>query len=167
MFGWVRGYLQRLGIGDPGSPSGAGLVALHRAQTERVAYENIDIFLGRPQVIAPAESIDRITRGRGGYCFNLNGAFATLLETLGYQVRWHAGAVHRAGSDPLPDEWRNHLAVTVELDGDVWMVDAGLGDAHHEPIPLRCGDHRQGPFTFRLAPLPQVPGSWRFRHDPA
>lgn len=142
------------------------LFALHRAQTERVAYENIDIFLGRPQGIDPAESIGRILRGRGGYCYNLNGALATLLEALGYDVRWHAGAVHSAGSDPSPGEYHNHLAVTVELDGETWMVDAGLGEAHHEPIPLRSGDHRQGSFTFGLAPLPRVPGGWRFTNDP-
>src|SRR5215475_298120 len=116
MSGWVRGYLRRLGIGEPGSPSVDGLVALHRAQTERVAYENIDIFLGRPQGIDPAESIDRIIHSRGGYCFNLNGALATLLEALGYDVRWHVGAVHKAGSDASLSERRNHLAVTVELD---------------------------------------------------
>jgi arylamine N-acetyltransferase len=152
---------------DPGRPSVAALFAIHRAQTERVAYENIDIVLGRPPGIDPATSIDRIVRGRGGYCFNLNGALATLLDALGYQVRWHVGAVHAAGSDPLPGEYRNHLAVTVELDGETWMVDTGLGDAHHEPMPLRSGAHRQGPFTFGLAPVPRVPNGWRFTHDPA
>jgi N-hydroxyarylamine O-acetyltransferase len=165
--GWVRRYLHRLGTDDPGRPSAEALFAIHRAQTERVAYETIDIFLGRPQGINPAESIERIIRGRGGYCFNLNGALATLLEALGYDVRWHVGAVHSAGSDPSPGEYRNHLAVTVELDGETWMIDAGLGDAHHEPMPLRPGDHRQGPFTFGLAPIPRVPCGWRFTHDPA
>lgn len=165
--GWVRRYLRRLGIAALGRPSVDALFALHRAQTERVAYENIDIVLGRPPGIDPAESIDRIIRGRGGYCFNLNGALATLLEALGYRVRWHSGAAHARGSDPLPDEYRNHLAVTVELDGHIWMVDAGLGNAHHEPVLLRRGDHRQGPFTFGLAPLACVPDGWRFTHDPA
>lgn len=165
--GWVRQYLQRLGIGDPGRPSVQALFALHRAQTERVAYENVDIFLGRPQGIEPGESIDRILRGRGGYCYNLNGALATLLAALGYQVSWHAGAVHNSGSDPSPGEYRNHLAATVELDGGTWMIDAGLGEAHHEPIPLRAGEHRQIPFVFRLATLPRVPGGWRFSNDPA
>ena len=145
----------------------AALFALHRAQTERVAYENIDIFLGRPQGIDPTESIERIVRGRGGYCYNLNGALATLLEALGYQVCWHVGAVHSSGSDPLPGEHRNHLAVTVELDGETWMVDAGLGEAHHEPVPLRRGRHRQGPFIFGLAQPPRMPNGWRFTNDPA
>lgn len=165
--GWAGRYLARLGLSDPGGPSAEALFAVHRAHTERIAYENIDIFRGRPQGISPAESIARILSGRGGYCYNLNGALATLLGALGYQVGWHAGAVHQAGAAPLPDEQRNHLAVTVVLDGQTWMVDAGLGDAHHEPLPLRAGSHRQGPFTFELAALPAVRGGWRFRHDPA
>lgn len=88
----VDGYLAVLGVPRPQAPSAGALRALHRAHVERVPYENLDIHLGRPTGIDAAGCVDRIVRGRGGYCFHLNGAFAALLTALGYEV-----ALHRAG----------------------------------------------------------------------
>jgi N-hydroxyarylamine O-acetyltransferase len=163
---WLDPYLARLGVTDPGEPSLEALFALHRAHVERIAYENIDIQLGRPPGIDPAESIQRVLAGRGGYCFNLNGAFATLLGVLGYRVVWHRGGVHEGDPAPRPDQYGNHLAVTVELAGELWMVDVGLANAHHEPIRIAEGEHRQGPFAFGLERLDAVTQGWRFVNDP-
>jgi arylamine N-acetyltransferase len=170
----VAGYLARLGLGRPGPPSAEGLATLHRAQVERIAYNNIDIQLGRPYGLDPAEAVARLVGpGRSGYCFQLNGAFAALLRALGYDVRAHRGCVWSDG-DPIELEpYANHLALTVHglptsdnPDG-VWFVDAGLGDGLHEPAPLRAGDIHQGPFAYRLEPSPALPGGWRFTHDRA
>lgn len=164
----MRAYLARLGIDDPGAPSAANLRALHRAQVERVPYEAIDIYLGDPPGIDPAESIARIERGRGGYCYQLNGAFATLLTHLGYAVTWHIGGVH--GDEEPVGATANHLALTVsglpdeDSPDGLWFVDAGLGDALHEPLPLRTGEYRQGPFTFALAPSTVIEDGWHFAH---
>ncbi|WP_027346013.1 arylamine N-acetyltransferase family protein [Hamadaea tsunoensis] len=164
----MRAYLARLGIDDPGAPSAAGLRALHRAQVERIPYEAIDIYLGDPPGIDPAESIARIGQGRGGYCYQLNGAFATLLTSLGYAVTWHIGGVH--GDEQPVGATANHLALTVsglpdeDSPDGTWFVDAGLGDALHDPLPLRTGVFRQGPFTFGLEPSTVVEGGWHFTH---
>lgn len=163
----IDGYLARLGV-RPGSPSLDGLVALHRAQVERIPYENVDIYRGLPPGIDVAESLDRVARGRGGYCYQLNGAFATLLAELGYDVTWHVGGVHQAAG-PV-GATGNHLALTVaglpspECPEGVWFVDAGLGDALHDPLPLREGVYRQGPFTFGLERSTAVEGGWHFTH---
>jgi len=164
----MRGYLARLGIDDPGAPSVAGLRALHRAQVERIPYEAIDIYLGNPPGIDPTESITRIERGRGGYCYQLNGAFATLLTSLGYAVTWHIGGVH--GDEQPVGATANHLALTVsglpdeDSPDGIWFVDAGLGDALHDPLPLRTGVFRQGPFTFGLETSAVIEGGWHFTH---
>jgi N-hydroxyarylamine O-acetyltransferase len=162
----VRRYLDRLRVADPGPPSAAGLVALHRAQVEQIAYEALDIQIRRPTSIDPLSSVARVLRGRGGYCYHLNSAFGALLSGLGYRVTWHRAAVQNRGAPPPGIDWANHLALTVEIDGEAWLVDAGLGDALHEPLPLRAGVYRQGPFAFRLGRSPSAPGGWRLDHDP-
>lgn len=164
---FVAPYLLRLGLDPDGHrrPSAAELRALHRAHVERVPWETLEIHLGRPTTLDPHESIARILRGRGGYCFHLNGAFATLLTALGYDVTWHRGGVHSdAGSQP-PGATGGHLALTVGCEGQTWVVDVGFGEAPYEPIPLRTGSYRQGPFTYRLRPSQVEPGGWRFDND--
>ncbi|MFD3546707.1 arylamine N-acetyltransferase [Streptomyces sp. NPDC058655] len=161
----VDGYMAVLGVARPAAPTVEALWALHRAQVERVAYENLDIHLGRATGIGAAESVARILRGRGGYCFHLNGAFGALLTALGYDVTLHRAGVQGAPEDPA-GATGDHLALTVRLDGERWLVDAGLGDAVHEPLPLREGSYTQGPFTYAMAPSAAEPGGWRFTHDP-
>ncbi|MEV0270793.1 arylamine N-acetyltransferase [Hamadaea sp. NPDC050747] len=163
----IEAYLDRLGV-RPTEPSIAELTALHRAHVERIPYENIEIYRGRPPGIDPAESLGWMGRGRGGYCYQLNGAFATLLAHLGYAVTWHVGGVHTA-VEPV-GATGNHLALTVsglpspECPEGVWFVDAGLGDALHDPLPLRAGTYRQGPFEYALEPSKIVEGGWHFAH---
>ncbi len=66
---------------------------------------------------------------------------------------------------------RNHLPLTVtglpEDPEASWLVDVGLGDGPHQPIPLRENEYTQGPHTYRLRPSEVAPGGWRFDHDPA
>lgn len=165
----VGGFLDRLGFREPEAPSARALHALHRAFVERIPYETIEIQLERPTTLDRFEAADRIVRRkRGGYCFHMNGAFSVLLEALGYSVTLHrAGvqnhAVQHAGI------FRNHLALTVtglaDAPDTTWLVDVGLGDALHEPLPLREGTYRQGPFTYALRPSDVAPGGWRFEHD--
>ncbi len=169
----LRAYLNRLGVRDFGPPDAIALRRLHAAHVERVAYEALDIQLGRLTSIDPGDSVHRIARqGRGGYCYHLNGAFSVLLRALGYEVRWHRAGVQNR-NDPCPPgaAIANHLALTVHglVTGDcpsgVWLVDAGLGDALHEPLPLHEGSYVQGPFRYQIRRSATEPDGWRFEHD--
>jgi arylamine N-acetyltransferase len=165
-------YLGRLGV-DAEPPSADALIRLHRAQVERVPYETLWIHTGDPWDVDLEDSVARIARGtRGGYCFHLNGAFSVLLESLGYSVTRHVGGVH--GPVRMPDlEMANHLVLTVgglptdDHPEGTWYVDAGLGDALHEPTPLVAGPFRQGPFSLRLDATDGEDGDWHLTHDPA
>jgi arylamine N-acetyltransferase len=168
----VRAYLARLGL-EREAPSLDALVRLHRAQVEQVPYETLWIHAGEDWGIDPRDSIGRIVHERrGGYCFHLNGAFSEVLRTLGYAVVRHVGGVH---GPPGPDaqSLTNHLVLTVgdlptnDNPGGTWYVDAGLGDALHEPLPLLAGPYEQGPYHLSLEATADGVGDWHLTHDPA
>ncbi|MFW5416779.1 arylamine N-acetyltransferase [Nocardiopsis sp. CNT-189] len=157
----VTAYLARLGRTGPRTPDASTLRALHRAQLASVPYENLDIQLGRTEPLSSAGVLAKITApGRGGYCYELNGAFALLLEALGFQVARVIAAVGRK-DDPAP-VWGNHLALLVRAGGTTWIADTGLGDGFTDPLPLRPGRHTQGPFTYEVERL--ADGEWWVGH---
>ncbi|OLF15791.1 arylamine N-acetyltransferase family protein [Actinophytocola xanthii] len=164
-------YLRRLGLPETPPPTLETLFALHRAQLERIPYESVWIWLGERRTIEPLDSVRLLLAGRGGYCYHLNGAMATLLGWLGFAVHPHVGGVQ---ADPTEVAGANgfHLALTVAglpsaaNEAGSWLVDAGLGHGPHEPLPLVTGTHRQGPFSFGIAPSTAVEGGWRFQTDP-
>ncbi len=164
-------YLRRLGVAaEP--PSAAALARLHRAHVERVPYETFWLHLGEDWGIDQAGSARRIAgTTRGGYCYQLNGALATLLTDLGYRVSPAVAGVHDAAG-PQASTLRNHVALlvdgcpTADNPGGRWYVDAGLGDALHEPLPLRTGVFAQGPMRFGMSEVaPGGVGDWHFSHD--
>jgi arylamine N-acetyltransferase len=165
--GWQDAYLRRLGVAPAGPPSREGLTRLHRAHVARVPYETLDVQLGRPTSVLPTETVRRVLTGRGGYCVQLNSAFATLLRALGYDVTWHRAGVQLRADGPPADLVRApHLTLVVRVEGSDLLVDVGLGDGLLEPLPLREGDYDQGPFGFRLAPATRPDADWRFDHAP-
>jgi N-hydroxyarylamine O-acetyltransferase len=164
-------YLTRLGV-EREPPSAEALSRIHRAHVERVPYETLWIHLGERWTVDPTASAERIATGRrGGYCFHLNGALSELLRDLGYDVVRHVGGVHGPGG-PAEGDFGNHLVLTVRglPTGDnpdgTWYVDAGLGDALHEPLPLRPGTYRTGPWELVLEATPDGLGDWHLTHDP-
>ncbi len=165
----VSVFLARLGV-EREPPTVGGLVRLHRAVLERVPYETTWIHLGERWGVDRLASLRRIAyQQRGGYCFQINGAFSLLLVALGYDVSLHVGGVHRADG-PTPDAMTNHLVLQVHglpsddcPDGS-WYVDAGLGDALYEPVPLVTGTFRQGPYEFGLTTSDVWFADWQFLH---
>jgi arylamine N-acetyltransferase len=166
-------YLSRLGV-QVGTPSVDALTLIVQRQVERVPYETFWIPARELWSIDPAGAAHRIAfERRGGYCYHLNGALGLLLSSLGYAVHGHVGGV-QAG-EPDPNAMGNHLVLTVTgLPSDIspsgtWYVDAGLGDALHEPLPLAPGTYRQDPFHLTIEDEGDYAGahSWTLRHDPA
>jgi N-hydroxyarylamine O-acetyltransferase len=80
------------------------------------------------------------------------------------------GGVHGPGG-PTAAEMTNHLVLTVHglptdpNPGGDWYVDAGLGDALYEPLPLLAGTYEQPPLRFTLEATPGGVGDWHFTHD--
>ncbi|MBS2554396.1 arylamine N-acetyltransferase [Catenulispora sp. NL8] len=135
----VAAYLERIGIAGPSAaPDTATLRRLHTAHLHTVPFENLSIHLGEPVVLDGTALFEKLVeRRRGGFCYELNGLFALLLEALGYRVhRLSARTFSTAhGYSPPLD----HLALQVTDDtGTTWLADVGFG--RHTEFPLRFDD---------------------------
>ena len=96
----------------------------------------LQIHLGESISLDEADLIDKIVgRWRGGFCYELNGAFACLLECLGARVRRVSARVY--GDDGGLGPPFDHLALVVRLpDGTgPWLADVGFGSHSTYPLP--------------------------------
>jgi N-hydroxyarylamine O-acetyltransferase len=139
----AEAYLRRIGLSPPSPADEATLRVLHRAHQLSIPFENLSIHLGEPISLGEDDLVAKIVRNRrGGFCYELNGAFALLLETLGAQVTRLAARVHgERGLGPPYD----HLALAVRLpDGSgPWLVDVGFGRHSVGPLLLDSRTEQQ------------------------
>ena len=148
----VPSYLARIAYSGPTTPTAETLRALHYAHLLSVPFENLDIALGRAIVVDEAAIIRKIVeRRRGGFCYELNGAFAALLRALDFRVTLLSARVSRAGGGEGPEF--DHLTLRVDLD-QPWLVDVGFGESFQEPLRLVPETKQQDSAgKFRLLPL--------------
>jgi N-hydroxyarylamine O-acetyltransferase len=146
----VDAYLARIGYTGVREPSAQVLGELHRAHMLAVPFENLDIHLGVENVLDPEHVFDKIViRRRGGWCYELNGMFALLLEALGFDVTRYSAAV--VLSDPPSPDFA-HLTLRVELDRP-WLADVGFGASFTRPLRLDDdADQERDGKRYRLAP---------------
>lgn len=145
-------YLDRIGYQGSLTPSAEVLRSLHRAHMYTVPFENLDIGLGREIVCDEASFLHKIVNERrGGFCYELNGAFAALLRALGFQVTLLSARVPLADGSGGPEF--DHLALRVDLDVP-WLADVGFGDSFVEPLRLEPGmEQEQFGRVYRLSPV--------------
>lgn len=145
----VLAYLARIEYPGPSTPSLDSLRELHRAHMMSVPFENLDIALGRPIVCEEEAIVHKIVmRRRGGFCYELNGAFAALLRVLGFTVTLLSARVPRETGEDGPEF--DHLALRVDLD-EPWLADVGFGDSSLQPLGLRTGmEQPEGRRKFRI-----------------
>ncbi|MEV4443293.1 arylamine N-acetyltransferase [Streptomyces sp. NPDC049577] len=187
-------YLRRIGAARPIAPDLEALRELQWRHLVAVPFENLSIHLGEDIVLEGPALVGKVVeRGRGGFCFELNGAFAELLTTLGYRVSLLAGRV--MGPDGRFGIPFDHLALRVEARGtdEPFLVDIGFGRNSHRPLRLdergeqpdpagvfritetKDGDldvSRDGEVQYRLERRPREladfeAGSWWHRTSPA
>ncbi len=148
----IAAYLERIHYHGPTASTAETLCELHRAHMLAVPFENLDIHLGREIVLDEQRLYDKVVgQRRGGFCYELNGAFGGLLRELGFNVKKLAAGVARADGSfgPLFD----HMALLIELD-ERWLADVGFGDGFREP--LRLDDDSEQAQAF---------GAYRIRRD--
>ena len=123
----LAAYFARIGYRGPRGPVREALHAITAHHAAAIPFENLDVLLGRGIDLEPAAVERKLVREkRGGYCFEQNSLLLLALRELGFQVaplsarvRWQRP---REFTPP-----RTHLLLRVELDGESWLTDVGVG----------------------------------------
>ncbi|HVF07956.1 MAG TPA: arylamine N-acetyltransferase [Actinomycetota bacterium] len=139
----VEAYLRRLDLPSGLPVDAGGLRRLQVAHLLSVPFENLDIHMGVPIVLDQAAFVDKVvSRHRGGFCYELNGAFSALLSALGFATTMLEGRV-------LDDHGElgirfDHLCLRVDLDRP-YLVDVGFGRSFLAPLRLEPGIEQVDP----------------------
>jgi len=120
-------YFERTGYRGPRTPVLEALHALTAAHTRTIPFENLDVLLGRRIDLGFDALFDKLVRRRrGGYCFEQNGLFLNVLQTLGFDATPLSARVRLdRPRDFIPP--RTHVFIRVMLDDTAWLTDVGVG----------------------------------------
>ncbi len=133
----LSAYFARLGYDGPAEASLPTLRRLHALHAAAIPFENIDVLLDRGVSLEPADVAAKlIHRRRGGYCFEQNGLFQRVLETLGFEVEGHVARVVWQAPADAPERPRTHKVLRVRAEDETWLCDVGFGGCVL-PEPLR------------------------------
>jgi N-hydroxyarylamine O-acetyltransferase len=163
-------YLQRLGYDAPPPPTLDTLRDLQLRHTSTFAFENLSPLSGVP-VSIDLDSIQRklLHDGRGGYCYELNNLYMTLLQHLGFDVR---GITGRVVMNVPQGTWaaRTHRLTLLTLNGVRYITDVGFGGmVPTAPLRLDTEEEQATPHEHYRITLDdgsytlsaQVAGEWR------
>jgi N-hydroxyarylamine O-acetyltransferase len=120
-------YLQRLGFDAPPAPTLETLRQLQLRHTGVFPFENLTTLSGEPVLIDLASIEQKVLhQGRGGYCYELNHLYLTLLQELGFDAHGISGRVVMGQPEGA---WtaRTHRLSLVTLNGFRYISDVGFG----------------------------------------
>lgn len=141
----LAGYLARIDWTGPRDATFRTVAGVLRAHMTRIPFENLDVLRGRGvQVDRDSVYSKLVAAGRGGYCFEHGTLLQTALEHLGLSPVVHAARVILLR--PRSEAPQTHMFLTVQLDGERYVLDPGFG-GHGPlvPVPLHgreARDHR-------------------------
>src|SRR5215216_1890728 len=152
----IERYLKRIHYSDVVKPDVQTLHGLQRAHLLTVPFENLDIGLRRPILLEDASLWNKIVvSGRGGFCYEVNGLFASLLKAVGFSVTYLNARDYNPENDTFGIDF-DHLTLLVRVPNKStrWLVDVGWGDTFTRPLDMDNPDwQEQGLRAYRLEPF--------------
>lgn len=146
----VDQYLVRIGYDGSRRLSPDVLGELQLAHLMAVPFENLHVYHRVGVEVDVGWSFAKIVeQRRGGWCFELNGCFAALLRSLGFDVDLLSCRTFDSATGGLSPAF-DHLALLVRLDGAVHLVDVGWGDGPLRPLPAEAGEYASRPRPARI-----------------
>ncbi|MCW1431319.1 arylamine N-acetyltransferase family protein [Novosphingobium sp. JCM 18896] len=161
----LASYLDRIGRAAVPTLDAAGLLQVLAAHRQAIAFENLDIPLGRGIAVDGDSVFDKlVARRRGGYCFEQNRLFSDMLAALGFANR---PLLARVWLQAVPGVTppRTHVLLLVDVGGEDWIADAGFGGSFVPPLRLVDGAEGHTPDGAahrlrRLMPEDGMAGEW-------
>ncbi len=133
-----QAYFERIGYHGAPAVTAPCLRQLHARQVMSVPFEDLDIHEEVPLSLALPDLFDKVVQQqRGGFCYELNYLFASLLRQLGFEVTLLSARIFN-----LPDQLGppfDHLVLLVSLASDRYLLDVGYGDLFIEPLRWTFG----------------------------
>ena len=121
-------WLRRIGYEGSLAPTLETLRRLVLAHACAIAYESLDVMLGRVPSLSVLDLQKKtLHRRRGGYCFEQNMLFRAGLRSLGYKIKSLQGRVVRGLLIEAPRP-AIHMLLEVELPQGSYLADVGFGN---------------------------------------
>ncbi|MDG2175642.1 MAG: arylamine N-acetyltransferase [Gammaproteobacteria bacterium] len=142
----LSNYFERIGYSGSGECTLATLQELHKLHPAAIPFENLTSFLAVDVSLIPGKVFTKLVdHGRGGYCFEHNLVFATVLKRLGFTVTEHAARVIWRSPNKTQMA-RTHMLLKVMVNNQAWIADVGFGGiTMTAPLKLEKGIEQQSP----------------------
>ena len=135
----LKNCLARLEIRDGVSCDYDGLSKLLFAQLTHVPFDSLDVWgAGLCPSLKLLDIYEKIVeKGRGGYCFELNTFFRSILNGLGFDAYQAVAYILNPDGTPQPPA---HNVVLCDLMGKRYFMDVGYGG----PVPYKPMELKEG-----------------------
>ncbi|MDN5201699.1 arylamine N-acetyltransferase [Fulvivirgaceae bacterium BMA10] len=141
----IQDYIDRINYKGDLTPNLEVLKQIQKAHTLNVPFENLDIHYDNPISLDIDKFYNKVVeKGRGGFCYELNGLFHTLLKTIGFDSKIISARVYDNKKEDFGREY-DHLAIIIKLNQVEYLVDVGFGEFTFHPLELKIGSIQSDP----------------------
>lgn len=135
----VQRYLSRLELTEQITCDLEGLNRLLFAQLTHIPFDSLDVWVtGACPSLKLQDIYEKIVeKGRGGYCFELNTLFRSLLNALGFAAYQVIAFILNPDGTPQPPA---HNVILCRLNEKTYFLDVGYGG----PVPYRALELKEG-----------------------
>ncbi|MFT5823885.1 MAG: N-hydroxyarylamine O-acetyltransferase [Crocinitomix sp.] len=133
----IKNYTNRINYSGDLTPNLIVLQQLQQAHLLNIPFENLDIHYGN-QIDLELDKIYTkvIEKGRGGFCYELNGLFCSFLQKVGFDAKIIAANIFNNEKKEFGKDF-DHLTIVVSLNNADYLVDVGFGEFTF--LPLKIG----------------------------
>src|SRR4249919_1355068 len=144
-------YLERIGYKGNTEPTIGLLNALQKKHLLNIPFENLDIHYKIPIELDLANIFEKVViKGRGGFCYELNGIFHELLNSIGFNVKMISARVFDQKQQIFSPEF-DHLAIIAKIDSVDYLADVGFGEFAFSPMKIELNTiHNDERGSFRI-----------------